>query len=53
MMLLAYVEQMLANRGERVLLVETAGTEDFEYVRSFYRKNVAFLRAINVAGRFS
>jgi ribosomal protein S18 acetylase RimI-like enzyme len=30
---------MLAERGERVLLVETSGTEDFEYVRAFYRKN--------------
>jgi ribosomal protein S18 acetylase RimI-like enzyme len=38
-MLLEYVEQMLANRGERVLLVETSGTEDFEYVRTFYRKS--------------
>jgi ribosomal protein S18 acetylase RimI-like enzyme len=37
--LLEYVEQMLANRGERVLLVETSGTEDFEYVRAFYRKS--------------
>lgn len=34
-----HVEQMLAERGERVLLVETSGTEDFEYVRAFYRKN--------------
>lgn len=38
-MLLEYVEQMLADRGERVLLVETSGTEDFEYVRAFYRKS--------------
>jgi ribosomal protein S18 acetylase RimI-like enzyme len=38
-MLLEHVEQMLANRGERMLLVETSGTEDFEYVRSFYRKS--------------
>lgn len=37
--LLSYVEQMLMERGERVLLVETAGTDDFEYVREFYRKN--------------
>ena len=37
--LLDYVEQMLAERGERVLLVETSGTEDFEYVRAFYRKS--------------
>jgi ribosomal protein S18 acetylase RimI-like enzyme len=37
--LLSYVEQMLMERGERILLVETAGTDDFEYVREFYRKN--------------
>lgn len=37
--LLKHVEQMLATRGERILLVETSGTEDFEYVRTFYRKS--------------
>ena len=37
--LLEYVEQMLANRGERILLVETSGTEDFEYARKFYLKS--------------
>jgi ribosomal protein S18 acetylase RimI-like enzyme len=37
--LLSYVEQMLLERGERILLVETAGTDDFEYVRAFYRQN--------------
>jgi ribosomal protein S18 acetylase RimI-like enzyme len=37
--LLEYVEQMLAERGERVLLVETSGLENFEYVRAFYRKS--------------
>jgi ribosomal protein S18 acetylase RimI-like enzyme len=37
--LLGHVEQLLIDRGERVLLVETAGTEDFEYVRDFYRKS--------------
>jgi ribosomal protein S18 acetylase RimI-like enzyme len=37
--LLSYVEQMLMERGERILLVETAGTDDFEYVREFYRQN--------------
>ncbi|HEY9646009.1 MAG TPA: GNAT family N-acetyltransferase [Chroococcidiopsis sp.] len=35
--LLHYVEQMLVERGERILLVETSGTEDFDYVREFYR----------------
>ncbi len=37
--LLDHVEQVLASRGERVLLVETSGLESFEYVRSFYRKS--------------
>ncbi len=37
--LLRHVEQVLASRGERVLLVETSGLESFEYVRSFYRKS--------------
>lgn len=38
-LLLGYVERMLAENGERVLLVETSGLEEFEYVRAFYRKN--------------
>jgi ribosomal protein S18 acetylase RimI-like enzyme len=37
--LLHHVEQMLTKNGERVLLVETSGLEDFEYVRTFYRKS--------------
>jgi ribosomal protein S18 acetylase RimI-like enzyme len=37
--LLSHVEQMLAKRGERMLLVETSGLEDFEYVHAFYRKS--------------
>lgn len=37
--LLGHVEQMLAENGERILLVETSGLEEFEYVRAFYRKN--------------
>lgn len=37
--LLRYIEQMLTERGERVLLVETSGTDDFEYVRKFYRNS--------------
>ncbi len=37
--LLHHVEQMLTESGERVLLVETSGVEDFEYVRAFYRKS--------------
>ncbi|PSB32243.1 GNAT family N-acetyltransferase [Chlorogloea sp. CCALA 695] len=37
--LLHFVEETLTERGARVLLVETMGTSDFEYVRAFYRKN--------------
>lgn len=37
--LLNHIEYMLAKHGERVLLVETSGLEDFEYVRAFYRKS--------------
>ena len=36
---ISHIEQMLTQRGERVLLVETSGLEDFEYVRAFYRKS--------------
>jgi ribosomal protein S18 acetylase RimI-like enzyme len=35
--LLGYVEQMLADLGGRLLLIETSGTDDFDYVRKFYR----------------
>ncbi len=35
--LLAYIEHMLTERGHRLLLVETSGTDDFAYVRQFYR----------------
>jgi GNAT superfamily N-acetyltransferase len=37
--LLHHIEQALTDRGERILLVETSGQDDFEYVRVFYRKN--------------
>jgi ribosomal protein S18 acetylase RimI-like enzyme len=37
--LIRHIEQVLIDRGERVLLVETSGLDDFEYVRSFYRKS--------------
>jgi ribosomal protein S18 acetylase RimI-like enzyme len=37
--LLHHIERMLTKSGERVLLVETSGLEDFEYVRAFYRKS--------------
>ena len=36
--ILEYIEQMLAARGERVLLVETSGLASFECTRQFYRK---------------
>jgi ribosomal protein S18 acetylase RimI-like enzyme len=38
-LMLQYVEKMLTEKGERMLLVETSGTDDFEYVREFYRKS--------------
>lgn len=37
--LLRFVEQTLIDQGARILLVETMGTPDFKYVRSFYQKN--------------
>ena len=37
--LLAHVEKELSNYGARVLLVETAGLDEFDYVRSFYKAN--------------
>ncbi len=37
--LLRFVEETLAGRGARILLVETLGTPNFEHVRAFYRKN--------------
>jgi ribosomal protein S18 acetylase RimI-like enzyme len=36
--LLRHVEQALAARGERVLLVETSGLPSFKRTRAFYRK---------------
>ncbi len=36
--LLLHVEQVLAERGERVLLVETSGLPAFERTRAFYRR---------------
>ncbi|MEM1356016.1 MAG: GNAT family N-acetyltransferase [Planctomycetota bacterium] len=35
--LLEHVEDKLRTQGERVMLVETMGVPDFEYVRAFYR----------------
>lgn len=37
--LLQYVEQTLAARGERLLLIETSGLPNFENTRRFYRNN--------------
>lgn len=37
--LLRHIEQVLTERGERLLLVETSGTDDFDYVRGVYRKS--------------
>ncbi len=36
--LLRHVEQVLAERGERVLLVETSGLPAFERTSAFYRR---------------
>ena len=33
-----YIEQILGDRGERILLVETSGLDGFEKTRSFYRR---------------
>ena len=36
--IMRYIEQMLAARGERLLLVETSSLASFEGTREFYRK---------------
>ncbi len=36
--LMHYIEQTLAERGARVLLVETSGLPDFALTRAFYPK---------------
>ena len=36
--MLRHIEQRLAERGERILLVETSGLQSFEGTREFYRK---------------
>jgi ribosomal protein S18 acetylase RimI-like enzyme len=36
--LVAYVEEVLRARGERVLIIETSGLKSFEATRGFYRK---------------
>ena len=37
--ILEHVENWLAGKKQRILLVETAGIDDFEYVRKFYANN--------------
>lgn len=37
--ILNHVEMWLRNEGQRILLVETAGVQDFDYVRKFYADN--------------
>ena len=34
--ILKHVQDWLRLKGERILLVETAGLDDFDYVRTFY-----------------
>ena len=36
--MMRHVERVLADRGGRVLLVETSGLDDFERARAFYRR---------------
>ncbi len=52
--LVRYVEQTLAARGERLLLIETLGTEEFAPQRAFYTKlgyeEEARIRDFYVAG---
>lgn len=38
-LMMRYLENQLAEGGERVLLVETMATPEFELTRAFYRKN--------------
>lgn len=37
--ILQYVEAWLVKNNQRILLVETAGVEDFSYVRKFYKSH--------------
>lgn len=36
--MMQYIEQLLADRGQRVLLVETSGLPEFERTRAFYHQ---------------
>lgn len=37
--MMRYVEDLLATRGQRILLVETSSLPEFEQTRTFYRNN--------------
>ena len=37
--MIRYLEERLTEQGERILLVETMGTPEFEATRAFYGKN--------------
>ena len=37
--ILKHVQKWLIENGQRMLLVETAGVDDFDYVRRFYANN--------------
>lgn len=37
--MLSHVEKWLVREKQRILLVETAGVDDFDYVRKFYTDN--------------
>lgn len=37
--LLDHIQKWLVQKQQRILLVETAGSDDFDYVRSFYANN--------------
>lgn len=52
--ILGHVQRWLAEKGERIVLVETAGIDDFAYVRKFYAdqgfENEARIREFYDAG---
>ena len=52
--MMQYIEQVLTEKGEKLLLVETSGLKDFEPTRAFYRqcgyKKEATIREFYQAG---
>ena len=36
--MMAFIENFLKERGHRILIVDTSGTDDFELTRTFYKK---------------